>query len=315
MFSAKEAKTILNRCNRRHRRTFCDMVNVHDFNIASIFVHGKELLRQLAFHQKYKRSHNETNVRHICEIGVRTRWDLWSENHGLCKYLSLIGDEQVISLQRTKVYVFSDSVSCLAKIHENPQSYSAWEDRLGWFKSSPEYWIFDRIDGEPMEFEWNISQDLLHCSSATKFKIYCWDWGETPQNFTRRIIFMSMFNDITWGSKDNKKECESDAQLVSQSLVQRKKWYSISEESTRWMGQNGGEDDGDTRRKRTPSLSSHESIVQRSTQKQRRWKIVDPPLCRPRDDYSCFSNNYFCKSAQSLRSSRRNVWRIWILSR
>ena len=26
------------------------------------------------------------------------------------KYLSLIGDEQVISLQRTKVYVFSDSV-------------------------------------------------------------------------------------------------------------------------------------------------------------------------------------------------------------
>ena len=26
---------------------------------------------------------------------------------------------------------------------------------------------------------------------------------------------MSMFNDISWGSKDNKKECESNAQLVS----------------------------------------------------------------------------------------------------
>ena len=26
---------------------------------------------------------------------------------------------------------------------------------------------------------------------------------------------MSMFNDISWGSKDNKKECESSAQLVS----------------------------------------------------------------------------------------------------
>ena len=26
-----------------------------------------------------------------------------------------------------------------------------------------------------------------------------------------------------------------------------------------------------------------------------------------------FSNNYFCKSAQSLRSSCRNVWRMWIL--
>ena len=36
------------------------------------------------------------------------------------KYLSLIGDEQVISLQRTSVYVFSDSVLCLGKIYENP---------------------------------------------------------------------------------------------------------------------------------------------------------------------------------------------------
>ena len=69
------------------------------------------------------------------------------------KYLSLIGDEQVISLQRTKVYVFSDSVLCLGKIHENTQSNTAWEDRLTWFKSSPEYRALDRIDGEPMEFE------------------------------------------------------------------------------------------------------------------------------------------------------------------
>ena len=33
------------------------------------------------------------------------------------KYLSLIDDEEVISLQRTKVYVFSDFVMCLGKIH------------------------------------------------------------------------------------------------------------------------------------------------------------------------------------------------------
>ena len=72
------------------------------------------------------------------------------------KYLSLIGDESVINLQSTKVHVFSDSVLCLGKMNENPQSNDAWEDRLGWFKSSPEYRNFDRIDGEPMEFEWNI---------------------------------------------------------------------------------------------------------------------------------------------------------------
>ena len=72
------------------------------------------------------------------------------------KYLSLVGDEQVVSLSHTKVYVFSDSVLCRGEIHENAQSNIAWEDRLKWFKSSPEYRNLDRIDGEPMEFEWNI---------------------------------------------------------------------------------------------------------------------------------------------------------------
>ena len=80
------------------------------------------------------------------------------ENHSWT-YLSLIGEERVINLQRTKVYVFSDSVLCLGKIYENPQSNGAWGQRLVWFKTSPVYRNFDRLDGEPMEFEWNISQD------------------------------------------------------------------------------------------------------------------------------------------------------------
>ena len=42
------------------------------------------------------------------------------------KYLSLNCDEQIINLQRTNVYVFSDSVLCLGKIHENTQSNTAW---------------------------------------------------------------------------------------------------------------------------------------------------------------------------------------------
>ena len=44
------------------------------------------------------------------------------------KYLSLIGDEQIIILQRTKVYVFSDSVLCLGKMNENARSNVAWEE-------------------------------------------------------------------------------------------------------------------------------------------------------------------------------------------
>ena len=126
------------------------------------------------------------------------------ENHSW-KYLSLIGDERVINLQRTKVYVFSDSVLCLGKIHENPQSNGAWEDRLGWFKSSPEYRNFDRIDGEPMEFEWNIFPGFNTLQLSEEVKRLLLRLGETPENFTGRIIFMSMFNDISCGSKTMKK--------------------------------------------------------------------------------------------------------------
>ena len=97
----------------------------------------------------------------------------WEKNSW--KRLSLIGDERVINLQCTKVYVFSDSVLCLGKIFENPQSNDVWEQRLGWLKSSSKYRNFDRIDGEPMEFEWNISQDSIRCSSVMKSNVYCSD--------------------------------------------------------------------------------------------------------------------------------------------
>ena len=129
--------------------------------------------------------------------------------------MSLIGDEQVISLQRTKVYVFSDYVLCLGKIHENPQSKKAWEDRLTWFKSSSEYKALDNIDGEPMEFEWNIFPGFTALQLVREVQEFLSRLSVQPDNFTGRIIFMSMFNDISWGSKDNEQECELSAKLVS----------------------------------------------------------------------------------------------------
>ena len=72
------------------------------------------------------------------------------------KQLSLVNDEEVISLSHAKVYVFSDSVLCLGKVNQNPTSNTAWERQLDWFKDSSQNRILDTIDGEPMECEWNI---------------------------------------------------------------------------------------------------------------------------------------------------------------
>ena len=129
------------------------------------------------------------------------------------KQLSLVNDEEVISLSHAKVYVFSDSVQCLGKMNQNPQSNTVWEHKLTWFKSSSQYRTFDTIDREPIKFEWNISQDSPHCSSATKSQEFMSKMSD-PSECKGRIIFMSMFNDILWGSEDNEQECNANDNLV-----------------------------------------------------------------------------------------------------
>ena len=136
------------------------------------------------------------------------------ENHSW-KYLSLIGDERIINLQSTKVNVFSDSVLCLGKIFENAESNDAWEQRLGSFNSSQNYRNCDRIDGEPMEFEWNIFPGFNTLQLSEEVKRLLLRLDETPENFTGRSLFMSMFNDISCGTKDNEEECLANARLVS----------------------------------------------------------------------------------------------------
>ena len=110
------------------------MLNVSVFDIGSICIHGKGTLRKFTLHQKYReQSHVETDVFDISEkliteqpdeiYGVNTiNWEDSSWKH-----VSLVSDEDVISLSHAKVHVFSDSVLCLGKMNQNPTSNSVWE--------------------------------------------------------------------------------------------------------------------------------------------------------------------------------------------
>ena len=130
------------------------------------------------------------------------------------KQLSLVNDEEVISLSHAKVYVFSDSVLCLGKVNQNPTSNNAWEQQLGWFKDSSHCRALDTIDGKPMEFEWNIFPGFTTLQLVDKVQKFM-NKKNDPEQFQGRIIFMSMFNDIIWGIKDNEQECIANATLVS----------------------------------------------------------------------------------------------------
>ena len=88
------------------------------------------------------------------------------------KHLSLIGDETVKNHQRAKVCVFSDSVLCLGRNHQHPDSNEAWKDRVGWIIADESYRDYEEINGESIELEWNISQDSQHCNFAVNSQIY-----------------------------------------------------------------------------------------------------------------------------------------------
>ena len=137
----------------------------------------------------------------------------WEKHSWKC--LSLIDDETIINLQRAKVYVFSDSVLCLGKIHQHPKANESWKDRIEWITTSQSYRDYDGISGEPTEFEWNIFPGFTTLHLYGKDTYLLSRLGETPENFTRRILFMSMFNDISCGTKDNERECLANPEVLS----------------------------------------------------------------------------------------------------
>ena len=113
------------------------------------------------------------------------------------KYLSLIGDERVINLQRAKVYVFSDSVLRLGKIHQHPESNEAWKKRIEWIINDKSYRDYDGISGEPTEFEWNMFPGFENLPKAdvrfSVLRLHCPEVNSEAKDMENcRFIFMPL---------------------------------------------------------------------------------------------------------------------------
>ena len=63
------------------------------------------------------------------------------------------------------------------------------------------YRDYDAINGELTEFEWNIFPGFTTLQLCDKINDLLSDLGQTPETFTGRILFMSMFNDISCDTK------------------------------------------------------------------------------------------------------------------
>ena len=132
---------------------------------------------------------------------------------------------------------------------------------------------------------------------------------------------MSMFNDISCGTKDNETECLANAKLVSLyarrfgkgqwSFIGRgseEKWHSISEDSPQ------GEWDTMAQKMMLTFAESGHTIF-RATSPLSKGQLkgkghgkLSIHYCADSETITTIlSHNYFCESAQSLRCSRRNV--------
>ena len=172
-----------------------------------------------------------------------------------------------------------------------------------------------------MEFEWNIFAGFNTLQLSQEVKSLLLRSDETPENFTEKMIFMSMFNDISWGSRDTEKESESNARLVSLCAKRfgtgqwsflgpgsEKKRYSISADSPQgeWgrmaekMMLECGESGHPVFRATSP--------LSRGQLKSKGGGKLSIQYCADLDTIkTVFRTIISVKSAQSLRSSRRNV--------
>ena len=153
--------------------------------------------------------------------------------------LSLIDDETVISLQRVKVYVFSDSVLCLGRVLQHPESNEAWKNRVGGVQSEKTLHDLDINIILPVKVSGvcpkSLSRSLIlsqSCNVVNPGKMFHLTSVDSP-------LIASKFNDISCDRKGNKDEYLANAGVVKV-LARRfgvgqysffgpgseKKWYS-----------------------------------------------------------------------------------------
>ena len=185
--------------------SFNNMENVHGCcNDECGDIHGKEFLNYSKFHHDFE----DLTLKQMFDVTAQLVNDQ-EEIHGLDKVhwgknswrsLSLIGDETVINLPSTEVYVFSDLLCCASGGSFNiriPTKLGKTELQ----ESDPEE--ATEIMMESMESRPNSSgtssQDSQRCSSAVKSMIY-WATWEKHQKLSQEAFYLcqcSMTSPVT----------------------------------------------------------------------------------------------------------------------
>ena len=102
---------------------------------------------------------------------------MWTESSLLC--------DRAIRIVKSQTYLFADLVLCLKNI--SPEPVQGWKYKIKWFLETRYLNEVDRIDGEPMELEWKISQDSLHWEFSLRFKRWWQNYSVNLSSFKEEL--------------------------------------------------------------------------------------------------------------------------------
>ena len=129
---------------------------------------------------------------------------------------STLSHDQVIQWTKAKVRVYSDSVLYLVKMYDNRVAIKRLEGSSGRIHNVRFLQKIRGIDGEPIELEWSILPGFSSLQILQKIQNDLRERNIKPEEFTDRIMFMSIFNDIDWTSKGNDGICISFSEKVKE---------------------------------------------------------------------------------------------------
>ena len=104
-------------------------------------------------------------------------------------------------------YCLGATVECVSKIHHNTEQIAMVQI----------FFKIQKLWTQSTENQWNSSGIFprIHFIGARQESQKVHEQMGEPEQFQGRIVFMSMFNDILWGYKDNETECIANSTLVS----------------------------------------------------------------------------------------------------
>ena len=84
----------------------------------------------------------------------------------------------------------------------------AWKNKIRWCLENRYLKDLNRIDGEPMKFEWKIFQGFTTLGILEEIQKFMTELQCEPEQYIDRIIFMSMYNDIVCEEQGNTEKYE-----------------------------------------------------------------------------------------------------------